>query len=56
MVGRRGAYSVLVEKLRERCNWEYRIRKWVLKEEDMGAQTGLIWLRIRASGRLLWTW
>jgi len=53
---RGGLYKVLVEKRkgkrpfgRPRCRWEDNI-KMDLQEVDMGAWTGLIWLRTGAGG------
>jgi len=52
------AKRVLVGNLNERDNLEdldidrRTIRKWISRRR-MGAWTGLIWLRIRARGRLL---
>jgi hypothetical protein len=62
---RRGAYRVLVKKLKEkrplgrpRCRSEENI-KTDLKEMGWGrggAWSGLMWLRIRTSGRVLLIW
>jgi hypothetical protein len=53
---RRGAYRALVGKPegrrplgRPRCRWEDNI-KMNLREVGCGAQTGLIWLRLRTDG------
>jgi len=56
---RRGVYRVLVGKPegnrplgRPRCRWGI-ILRWIFRKWDVGAWTGLIWLRIRTCGRHL---
>jgi hypothetical protein len=56
---RRGAYRALVGKPegrrplgRPRRRWGI-ILKWIFERLAVGAQTGLIWLRIRTGGGLL---
>jgi hypothetical protein len=56
---RRGAYRALVGKSegrrplgRPRRRWEDNI-KWIFERLGVGAQTGLIWLRIGTGGGLL---
>ena len=56
---RRGTYMVLVGKPERGAHLEDpdidgRITlRWIFQKWDGGAQTGLIWLRIGAGGRLL---
>jgi hypothetical protein len=55
----RGTYRILVGRPEERNHLEDRgvdgriIIKWLFKEWDGGAWTGLIWLRIGTGGGLL---
>jgi hypothetical protein len=56
----RGAYRVLVGRPEGRRPLGRSRRRWEdniimdLQEVGWGAWTGLLWLRIRAGGRLLW--
>jgi hypothetical protein len=56
---KRTAYMVSVGKPEGKDHWENRdisgkiILKWIIKKQDGVVWTGLIWLRIGTSGRLL---
>jgi hypothetical protein len=58
MADRKGAYRILVGKMRERDHWEEYgldggiIFKCTFKKWD-GAWTGLVWLGMRRGGRIL---
>jgi hypothetical protein len=53
------AYRILLGKPEERDHWEdhevggWTIVKWSLERYDVKVWIGLMWLRIRTSGRLL---
>ena len=59
MEDKRGAYRVLVGRLRERDHFEglgvdgRTIGKWIFKKWDRKTWIGLIWLRIGIGGGLL---
>jgi len=56
---RKGVYGLLWRNLRERDHFQglgvgsIIILKWVFRKCDVGAWTGLIWLRIGTGGGLL---
>jgi hypothetical protein len=56
---KRNAYRLLLGSQKERDHWEdqdvggWTISKWILERLDGMMWTGLIWLRIGTSGRLL---
>ena len=56
---RKGVYRVLWRNLRERDHFQSLrvgriiILKWIFRKCDVGAWTGLIWLRIGTGGGLL---
>jgi hypothetical protein len=58
----RGVYRVLVGNLMERDHLEDPdkdgriILRWIFRKWDVGAWTGLIWLRILTGGRHLCMW
>jgi len=55
---RRGVYRVLVGKpegKRPRHRWRITLR-WIFRKWDVGAWTGLIWLRIGTDGGHLRLW